>query len=221
MQNWPGKAASKVGMLNPGGPAAQQIAQSQDCFLSEDVKLPQGLIKRFNEEMQLSHQSKNKSLAVSQNDRSFEMQPAGPQGDQMAVASQIIKKNSSAIENAQEDIVIRNVMRNKERREQKQMKEDESKNILRSSQRLDSQPAIRESHRSKRNSGDRLRNSADRHERTSNRSSNRSNRRSEGRNSSRAKKTGNRSRSRTSHKSERGGGSRVVSQSKLVQKPAE
>lgn len=53
VQRWPGKAASKVAGGTAGTP--QKNTAAPDCFLSNEVKLPHGLLQRFNEEMQMSN----------------------------------------------------------------------------------------------------------------------------------------------------------------------
>lgn len=51
MQRWPAGTASKVGLLNLGTPPILDGALKQEHFISTDVKLPNGLMKKFNEEM--------------------------------------------------------------------------------------------------------------------------------------------------------------------------
>lgn len=87
MQRWPGGTASNVGLLNLAAPTMLQNARNQESFISNDIKLPNGLIKKFNDEIKMNNLQKNLSqIAISQNDRSFD-NLAGQQRDQAAAVS--------------------------------------------------------------------------------------------------------------------------------------
>ena len=123
MQRWPGRPVSKLAQnSNQATPANKRNNFSNDGFLGQDVKLPNGLKLMFNEEIEMSQQQKIKSQIKHARDNSLDYVT-----EKQSVQQYKQFKVNSKFEGNQEDIVIRNLIRNKERRELKQLKEDENK----------------------------------------------------------------------------------------------